>query len=304
LTDTPGSLTATAWSTSARTAAGDPKGSRVVRLSAERVRDATTEVSVKSADRVLLVFDYLAEHGPATFSAIATALGLPNSSAHNLLRTMARRGYIEFDRDVRVYRLGLRLWQVGQAYPGNERFVATAQPLMDRLMETTGETVQLARLDGIENVYLAIAESPHPMKLVSAVGKRLYAHATGLGKVLLAALDEQEARRRLSAVELPRFTPNTIVDVDELIEELARVHRRGYALDAEEYVIGCRCIAMPIRSAEGAVIASMSVSIPTPRYNAIVARRVRAALADTVAELSRRLGYQEGVSDRRRAAER
>ena len=80
--------------------------------------------------------------------------------------------------------------------------MSLAQPLMDELTAVTTETVQLARLEGLDNVYLAISESPHPMKLVSSVGERLPAHATGLGKVLLAGLDDDELDRRLSGVTL------------------------------------------------------------------------------------------------------
>ena len=185
------------------------------------------DTAVKSADRVLTVLDLLAARGPSTFSAIVAALGLPNSSAHNLLQTMVRRDYLEFDPDARTYGLGLRLWQVAQAYGGNRDLVTVARPLMQQVVDVTGETVQLARLDGVENVYLAIAESPHPMKLVSAVGERLYAHATGLGKALLAALPDDEVRALLTGVPLPAFTPYTITDVDTMITRAARDPRPG-----------------------------------------------------------------------------
>jgi len=164
---------------------------------------------------------------------------------------------------------------------------------MDRLVALTEETVQLARLDGVENVYLAIAESPHPMKLVSAVGSRLYAHATGVGKVLLASLEPADAEARLRAVELPRFTRNTVTDVPRLMDMLRTVGDQGYAEDQEEYVIGCRCVAMPVRDAAGQVVAAMSVSIPTPRYDQDVATRVHRGLRDAVNELSRRLGSSD-----------
>ena len=206
---------------------------------------------VKSADRVLQIFDLIANQGPLTFSEVVAALELPASSTHNLLKTLVRRRYLVLQPDDRRYHLGLRLWEVAQSYAAGDDLPRLAQPLMDRVVELTRETVQLARLDGIENVYLAISESPQPMKLVSAVGKRLYAHATGLGKVLLAGLDEPEVRRRLARVRLPRFTANTIVDHDELLAALRRIRLQGYATDNEEYVIGCRCIAMPVRDAGG-----------------------------------------------------
>lgn len=255
------------------------------------VRRDGGDTAVKSADRVLTVLDLLAARGPSTFSAIVAALGLPNSSAHNLLQTMVRRDYLEFDPEARTYGLGLRLWQVAQAYGGNRDLVTIARPLMQQVVDVTEETVQLARLDGIENVYLAIAESPHPMKLVSAVGERLMAHATGLGKVLLASLPDEEVRALLRGVQLPAFTPYTITDHDALVAALAEIRARGYATDDEEYVIGCRCVAMPVRDASGEVVAAMSVSIPTPRHTPAIAERARLTLAAAVDELQRRLGH-------------
>jgi len=257
----------------------------------ERDGPAVSGGLVKSADRVLQIFELIAAQGPLTFSEVVVALGLPASSTHNLLKTLEHRRYLVLHADDRRYDLGLRLWEVAQRYAANDDLPRLAQPIMDRVVGLTGETVQLARLDGIENVYLAISESPQPMKLVSSVGKRLYAHATGLGKVLLAGLDEREVRRRLERVDLPSFTENTVVDHDAIVLNLREVRAQGYATDNEEYVIGCRCVAMPVRNVSGAVVAAMSVSIPTPRYNDMVAANVQKALTDAVTELSARLGY-------------
>jgi IclR family KDG regulon transcriptional repressor len=246
---------------------------------------------VKSADRLMTVLEFLAEVRQATFSEVAAALSLPNSSAHQLLQTMARRGFLRLDPHTHRYRLGGRIWEIAHAYSDDADLITTAQPVMDRLRDQTMETVQLARLEGIENVYLAISESRHPMKLVSAVGMRLFAHATGLGKALLAGLTDEEARRRLAAVPLPRLTPNTITDPELLVRELAHIRQTGYATDREEYAIGCRCIAMPIHDSTGSVCAAMSVSVPTPRYDEAVERNVIDALADAVAAISTRSGY-------------
>ena len=155
--------------------------------------DDTSARAVKSADRVLALLEYLAREGQAPFGAIVRDLGLPLSSAHQLLQTILGRGFIELDESTRLFKLGFRLWEVAQSYAMTDDLVSLAQPLMDELTSITTETVQLARLEGIDNVYLAISESPHPMKLVSSVGKRLPAHATGLGKVLLAALDADDS---------------------------------------------------------------------------------------------------------------
>ncbi|MET3805593.1 IclR family KDG regulon transcriptional repressor [Nakamurella sp. UYEF19] len=246
--------------------------------------------AVKSADRLMTLLEHLADTGEATFSAIAAALKMPNSSAHQLLRTAHRRGFVEFDESTRTYRLGLRLWEVAQSFAGNLDLPGTAQPLMTALSDETGETVQLARLDGLENVYLAIAESKQPMKLVSTVGARLPAHTTGVGKVLLSGLTEEQLGTRLEGATLERFTRNTLTSIPDLLVELRRIRKQGYGEDNEEYVVGCRCVAMAVRGGNGVAVAAMSVSIPTPRFNRTIARDVRLALTRTVAEVERRLG--------------
>lgn len=257
---------------------------------------ATPDVSttVKSAARVMRVLEYVAAVRRATFSEVVSDLDLPSSSAHQLLRTMLSHGFLEFDQAAKQYQLGLRAWEVGRAYTADMNLVLLAQPLLERLTAQTGETGQLARLDGLEVVYLAISESPHPMKLVSAIGKRLFAHGTALGKTLLAALPDQELKRRLEGVVLPRFTRHTIVHHDELLAELERTRARGYGIDDEEYVVGCRCLAMLVRDADGAGVAAVSVSIPTARYDAGLERLALASLASCAGELSARFGYTAG----------
>jgi DNA-binding IclR family transcriptional regulator len=250
-----------------------------------------SSASVKSADRVLLLLEYLADAREATFGSITRDLQIPNSSAHQLLQNILSRGFIEYDPQRRTFRLGFRLWEIAQTYEPAEDLVSLAQPLMDELTVVTTETVQLARLDGIENVYLAISESPHPMKLVSKVGARLMAHATGLGKVLLSGLDDDELRRRLDGVTLPRFTDQTITDPDRLEQELRRIRQRGYGTDEGEYVLGCWCVAMPIRNGTGQTIAAMSVSVPTPRVTHAITQKIRKDLGTTVGNLEGRIGH-------------
>lgn len=243
---------------------------------------------VKSADRVLAVFDLLGSRGPLSFTEICDALGLPKSSTHNLLNTMCGRGYLE--RDQKEFRLGIKIWQLAQHCTEVEHLRRALRPLLERIGQSTQETIQLATLDGVNAVYLDIVESPHPMKLTSNVGASLPAHASAVGKVMLAELDPAEAERRLRGVELVRLTEHTITEVPSLLAELALTRLRGYGVDDEEFGIGCRCVAMPVRDWSGRAVAAMSVSIPTPRYSDHVAARARAELRVVTGEASRQLG--------------
>jgi IclR family KDG regulon transcriptional repressor len=241
---------------------------------------------VKSAERTYTILEYLADAKEASFASLVRDLGLPNSSGHQLLHTAVNRGYVEFDEARRTFRLGYRLWEVAQSYRPAHDIVTVAQRLMDELRDVTKETVQLARLDGLDTHYLAIAESPHPMKLVSHVGARLAAHATALGKALLAELPEQELDRRLRGATLARFTDRTITDRLRLEAELHRIRAKRLAEDNEEYIVGCRCVAMPVR-ARGGMAVAVSVSVPVARYNRDVARVIRTELARCVHAIER-----------------
>lgn len=161
---------------------------------------------------------------------------------------------------------------------------------MDVLAERSGETVQLALLDGVGCVYVAISLSPSPMRLASSVGMRLPAHATGIGKALLSQLDDEEAERRLRSGPLVGMTANTVTDVAELLQTLAEVRRRGHAVDDEEYVLGCRCVAVPLTAADDGEISALSLTMPTFRTGDGWPGSVLGQLQVTAAQIRRTMG--------------
>jgi DNA-binding IclR family transcriptional regulator len=246
---------------------------------------------VKSAERVLDIVEVLsAEPNGLTYTALLRTLHWPKSSLHELLIVLSERGYIEFDPDERTYTLGIRMWESGQAYLRHRNLTQAAGTIMDGIVRSINETVQLAVLDGLENVYLAKVDCSHPFRLQSDVGKRLYAHATGLGKVLLAHLSAEELAARLQGRTLPRFTANTIANEGALLHELATIRERGFAVDNQEYTLGLRCVAVPVGDHSGRVIAAMSVSVPIMRIHPGLLPSALQLLAEGSLELSRRLG--------------
>lgn len=225
-----------------------------------------TGEGVKSAARALAVVECVAEAGAISFNDISARLGIPKSSAHGLLKTLESDQWVTQNSDSRLFSLGLRAWQIGHMYDGHRGLAETAKPIMDALSHETGETVQLARLDGVENVYIAISPSPNPMRMASSVGMRLHAHATGIGKALLSTLEPDEAHRRLAAVVLPRLTAKTVTDPDDLIRIIGTAADVGYAIDDEEFIEGCRCVAMPVTTeAETGIAAAISITLPSQR---------------------------------------
>ncbi|MGH2533137.1 MAG: IclR family transcriptional regulator [Thermomicrobiales bacterium] len=253
--------------------------------------DPGRQAQVKSAGRVLDIIEALAAAPDGLgFGELARAHRFPKSSLHGLLNVLTTRGYVTLDPDRRTYSLGIRAWEAGQAYLRHRDVVREALLVMEGIVREINETVQLAILDGIENVYLAKVDCTHPIRLQSEVGKRLFAHATGLGKVLLAHLPEDELHARLDGVALPSFTPNTIAHLPDLLRVLETVRERGFAVDDQEYTPGLRCVAVPIREHDDRVSTALSASIPMMRAGADQLEAALRAVAAGSIEISRRLG--------------
>jgi DNA-binding IclR family transcriptional regulator len=248
---------------------------------------------VKSAARAIDVLELVADRPDGlTLLEIADQLGLAKSSAHGLVATLLARNVLRLSQDGRraVYRLGHRIFEIGQAYARTTDLLRDGQPVVQALSLSCGETAHLAVLDGNFVVYLAKHEGAHPIRMVSAVGKRFSAHGTGVGKVLLAGLDEAEVRRRFDAPgAMPALTPFTVRDVDLLLADLEQVRLSGVATEREESTEGVGCVAAPVYDTTG-MVAAISVSVPVGRFpierQAAFADDVRAAAVS----LSVRLG--------------
>lgn len=219
---------------------------------------------VKSAARVLEVLRELAASGPRSMPDLAGRLGVPKSSMHALLRTMQHYGWLELDATGKRYSLGVHSLLVGSAYVDSDDVVTRTAPILDTLAEKTGETVHLGRLEGHDVVYMAKRESIHPLRMFSAVGRRLPAHTTALGKCLLATLTDDEIFSRLPP-KLEATTPKSIAAPEQLIKDIRRARTRGYAIDDEETAVGLRCfaIALPHTPTQDAI----SISVPVSRLD-------------------------------------
>jgi len=245
----------------------------------------------KSAVRALDILDMLTrESRGLSFTELLQFLRAPKSSLHELLAVLVERGFVEYDATGRLYTLGIRVWESGQAYMRHHDLVSEARPLMHDIVDAINETVQLATVDGVENVYLAKVDCSHPLRLQSEVGRRLPAHATGLGKALLAYLPPQERERRLQGRALARYTSHTLTDLAGLEADLAATRARGFALDDQEYTPGLRCVAVPIRDQHGRAGTAMSVSIPIMRATIAQCASALSCLATASLEISRRQG--------------
>lgn len=250
--------------------------------------------AVKSAKRTLDILALMTScESRLTFTDISVALGLPRSSLHGLLATLTESGWLTYDAPTKSYGLGIRTLEAGNAYLRTQDLPSRARPFMERIRDALDETVQLSVLDGRFNVYVEKVDGKQALVLASEVGRRLPAHATGVGKVLLAGLDQAALERLLGGVTLERFTSRTLTDTDALYRRLQTIRDVGYGTDEEEYTIGVRCVAVPIRDLRGAVIAAMSVSVPVIRFDEQVSARALKLLSEASSQLSAALGYQD-----------
>lgn len=257
-------------------------------------------IPVKSARRALDVLQLLTDSpGPLTFPEIGRALGIPASSLSGLLHTLVDAGWLEHEELSRSYSLGLRVLEAGNAYTRSRSLIGQAVPVISSIRDHVDETIQVAVLDGRHNVYVAKAEAQQLLTLTSAVGGRLPAHATAVGKVLLAGLPAQRLSDLLKGVNLERYTPHTLSDQRQLGSALVEIRRKGYGWENEEHAIGVRCLATPVLGPRGTVIAAMGVAIPTVRFDDEKRARALSLLLEGASTLSRSLGYTGGGSSTR-----
>jgi DNA-binding IclR family transcriptional regulator len=259
------------------------------------VNQSDLHAGVKSALRVLDIFELLAQHPEGlSLSEIAAALGIPKSSAHSLIYTLLARHYLREGWHERKYHLGPRLFEIGSGYAASTDLLTDGQEVVRATARACDETVHLAVLDGAEVVYVAKEEGTNTVRMVSAVGRRFPAYGTGVGKMLLSDLAAAELDVLYPpARALPPITEKTITDATAFRRELALTHARGYALDCEESTPGLCCIAAPIYGVDGNMVAAISVSVPTVRFSPERQQELRALVLANARNLSQILGYHE-----------
>jgi DNA-binding IclR family transcriptional regulator len=233
-------------------------------VDADRTVNGSSATSqVKSAARVLDVLDDIAAHGPGTQLQLATRLGIPKSSLHALLRTMCARGWLDTDQTGSVYRLGIHTLTVSSGFIDGDPVLSRASAVMDEIATATEETVHLGRLEGAEIIYTAKRESKHPLRMYSAVGRRLPAYSTALGRAMLAEMPE-DVRDTFVPHHIKTITSQTITNRDALLAIIDKAAQLGYAEESEESCLGVRCFGVALPFSHLSVDA-LSIAVPISR---------------------------------------
>lgn len=263
------------------------RGKRVGKL-------ATGGEQVRSLVRALALLNRIAE-APGdgfTLTELAKQVGLPASTTHRLLTTLEQERYLRFDQEERLWSVGVQAFMTGSAFTKSRRLGTLSRPHMRFLMESSGETVNLAVEDDGEAVYLAQVECRQMMRAFARPGSRAPLHASAVGKAILSAMSDRAFSRILHQRGMPRLTPKTITTPAALRAEIEQARAAGYAVDDEEHAVGLRCIAAPIFDETGEAVAAISASGPMAR---IVEDRIT-PLGTLVLETARRISSEMGAS--------
>lgn len=261
------------------------------------MRNNSSASQVKSLSRALSLLEALCEFpGGAELSTMSQRTGLPKGTAHRLLTTLARHGFVE--QELRRYRVGVKAFVVGNAFLAHLDLRARALPYLVELRNHSGESVQLAVLENLQVVYIERVLSRSPVAYMkSRVGAMLPAYCTALGKALLAFSPPELLQRYLEMVPLVPQTPHTITEREHLLEELAAVRRRGYAVDRGEREASVRAIAAPVFNHEVAAVAAVSVAGPTERMPwPLEDTALATQVIDTAKGISAAIGYAPEIT--------
>ena len=221
---------------------------------------------VQSLDRGLAV---IRAFGPdrdrLSLSEVARATGLTRAATRRFLLTLVQLGYVR--NDGREFSLRPRVLELGYAYLSGLALPEIASPHLEELVAKVRESSSISVLDGDHIVYVARVPTKRIMTVAISVGTRFPAHATSMGRVLLAAMDPEEFERYLSRANLDALTGRTVTDPEQLTDVVREVAKHGYAIVDQELEEGLRAIAAPIHGAGGSVTAAINLSAHASRVS-------------------------------------
>jgi len=248
-------------------------------------------VQVQSLTRGLSLLEALARaEGGLTLTDVSQRVQLAPSTAHRLLATLEKMGYVYQSGELGRWYVGLQAFTVGTSFLANRDFVAQSHPYMRRLMEQSGETANLGILDGTEAVFIDQVQCRETMRTIVKLGSRVPLHASGVGKAIFAAMPDDEIEAILKVKGLPRITANTITSPETMWASIRVIRQRGWSFDDEEHALATRCVAAPIYNEHAEVLGAISLAGPSSRLPDERIKQLGSLVAHTAEDLTHRLG--------------
>jgi IclR family acetate operon transcriptional repressor len=249
--------------------------------------------TVQSVDRALSLLEKVWKaQGPAKLDELTAGTELDRSTIHRLLRTLAVHGYVKQDWRTKAYEPGPKVLELARRYEQGNTLLLQSRPRLAALAQQTGETAHLAVPYGDNVLIVDHALSSHALGVTSTAGAVEPVAATALGRALISDWTASDIRRRFGD-PLTSYTPNTLTSPEALAESLVQTKKNGLAVDNEEYRLGIRCVAAPIRDRWGNLVAAIGTSGPTTRMKDEHFDQACDLVRRTAAEISVAIGGRE-----------
>ncbi len=236
---------------------------------------------IQSIGKAFMILELIGQRKELGIAEMVNQLRWKKSTVHRIAATLEELGYLKQNPTTLKYRLSFKLFSLGNLTKTRINLHAAALPFLQKLQSHAGESIYLGVMDLNEVLYVEQMASQHILQPLVQVGSRAPLHCTAIGKVLLSELDREELRRIFRASGLKKFTPNTITSLKSLETALADIRKKGLALDNEEYHVGIRSIAAPVRDERLHIVAGVSIAGPTARLDLDALKRMSAVLKQT-----------------------
>jgi IclR family transcriptional regulator, KDG regulon repressor len=257
-------------------------------------RKQVYETTVQSVERTLDIVETLSEYKTGVgVTTLSKELKLHKSTVHRLLTTLMLRKYVEQDPETSKYKLGMKLFELGNAVLSKLDIRQHAMPYLRQLWRTTGETIQLAIVDQNKVLYVDVLETLERVGVKSNVGERVPLHCSAPGKVWLASLPEDRMGEVLKLVKFEPFTPYTIDNMDKLKASIAQAKELGYSIDNQENSADLISVSSAVRNYRGRVIACVAITAPALRMSEERVKEMGINVKSTAEKISQSMGYNK-----------
>jgi IclR family acetate operon transcriptional repressor len=254
---------------------------------------------VPAVERAVLILQLLSQEPEGlTISQITKKTSISKSTVFTILTTLNLYGLVERMEETGRYQLGIGLFTLGSSVIERLDSRSRAYPILKRLAQQTQLTTHLGIIDKDEVIYIEKIEGQGPIKISSAIGRRMGVHCTSLGKAILAELPEEGLQTIFAEDSLPQRTPNTITSVQLLQADLSQTKKRGYSFDDEENELGIRCLGAPIFNHRGEVMYAVSISGPRDRVSLDIVEPLAEKLKQAAREISQAIGFVPTIEEK------
>ncbi|MHB8136718.1 MAG: IclR family transcriptional regulator [Anaerolineaceae bacterium] len=244
--------------------------------------------------RVVDILELLRDHPKGLpLSKVALSLNLPKSTTHRLLATLVSRGIVRQDNDNEVYKLGFSILRMATSLLDGFDITSETRVILERLNKEWDEAVHLSVIDETEKnmVYILKLDSTKTVRMVSQIGRAVPIHCTSLGKAFMSCYSNELIINKMSGYEFKKFTPNSITNLEQFINEIELTRKRGFSIDQGENDYYVYCVGAPITNFKNEPLAAISISVPSDRFDESKLLKYGESIIQVSHEISNQLQY-------------